>query len=127
MAAIYQRSIQPWESSGSIFTQGAHALGLSEELRFVDVFSLEETLPGGTLAMILVYPTVPNYEEQKEIDAKKRELGAEVEESPHAVWFSQKVQNACGPYALLHAVFNSRCRHRLGKPRVVLRHFWSTY
>jgi ubiquitin carboxyl-terminal hydrolase L3 len=127
MGVINERSIQPWESSGSIFTQGAHALGLSEELHFVDVFSLEESLPVGTLAVILVYPTVSNYEEQKRLDAKEYELGAEVHELPHAVWFPQKVQNACGPYALLHAVFNSTCRHRIGKPSVVSRRFWITF
>jgi hypothetical protein len=71
MGAINERSIQPWESSGSIFAQGARALGLSEELHFVDVFSLQESLPVGTLAVILVYPTVSSYEEQKELEAKK--------------------------------------------------------
>jgi hypothetical protein len=85
MGAINQRSIQPWESSGSIFTQGAHTLGLSEELHFVDVFNLEESLLVGTLAVILVYPTVSDYEEQKELDAKKHGLSAEVHELPHAV------------------------------------------
>lgn len=123
MAATKQRSIQPWESSGAIFTYGAHALGLSEELRFVDVFSLEDTLPSGTLAVILIYPTPPNYEEQRKLEAEKRKAGAREHEIPHAMWFQQRVQNACGAYALLHAVFNSACCKRLGKPDIVIECF----
>jgi ubiquitin carboxyl-terminal hydrolase L3 len=112
--------MQPWESSGTIFTQGAHALGLSRELCFVDVFSLEDTLPNGTLAVILVYPTPPNYEEQRQMSVEGHKIGAEEHEVPHAMWFQQRVQNACGPYALLHAVFNSTCYERLGNLSLIV-------
>lgn len=86
----------------------------------MDVFSLEETLPSGTLAVILVYPTPPDYEEQRQKVVKGHKFGAEEHEIPHAVWFQQRVQNGCGPYALLHAVFNSTCCEQLGNLSLVL-------
>jgi len=64
-------AIQPWESSPEIFTLAAHALRLLQDFRFVEVLSLEKSLPKSTIALVLVYPTPSNYETQK-MDCDKR-------------------------------------------------------
>ena len=113
------QSIQPWESSAEVFTSGAIQLGLSDKLHFEEVFSLEDSLPAQTVALILVYPTSSDYEEQKVKEATSLQGPADAKELQDldVLWLSQKVQNACGPYALFHAVFNSSSRHHVSKLR----------
>merc|ERR1711939_817412 len=99
------KSIQPWESSA-------------------EVFSLEDSLPAQTVALILVYPTSSNYEEQKAKEATSLQGSADAIElrDLDVLWLSQKVQNACGPYALFHAVFNSSSRHH---PKTLYSTSWN--
>lgn len=114
MARKYDRAIEPWESSPEIFTSAAHSLGLSEEFYFVDVLDLEGKLPQGTVALVLAYTTPDDYESQQELNATQARGIAWNGESFNVVWLSQKVQNACGPYALFHATFNSIGRDHVG-------------
>lgn len=119
MTRNYKQAINPWESSSEIFTAGAHSLGLSEEFRFEDVLGLAGPLPDGTVALVLVYITPDHYESQKARIASEDESGvATGRQDPNVVFLSQKVQNACGPYALFHAVFNSIARDHIGKLHV---------
>jgi ubiquitin carboxyl-terminal hydrolase L3 len=117
MARTYELAVKPWESSSEVFTKGARALGLSEDFHFEEVLGLEGPLPGGTIALVLTYITPADYETQK---SKSEDLlkttAAASEQDSTVVWLPQKVQNACGPHSLFHAVFNSNCRHHLGKP-----------
>lgn len=104
----YARTIQPWESTEDVFSNGAHELGLSSSLSFEPVF--EQVLPARTIALILIYPTPPDYEEKKEAEEAKSAQQPRITqaiEDCDVVWLSQKVQNACGPYALLHSIYNS--------------------
>jgi ubiquitin carboxyl-terminal hydrolase L3 len=116
MARTYKRAIKPWESSSEVFTDGAHELGLSKELHFEDVLELAGPLPERTVALILTYTTPADYERRREKDGdiRKTTAGAE-DQGPDVIWLSQDVQNACGPYALFHAIFNSNGRNHLGK------------
>jgi ubiquitin carboxyl-terminal hydrolase L3 len=117
VATDHLRSIQPWESSEEVFTSAASQLGLPETLLFREIWDLEDFLPSGTIALILVYPTAMDYEEQK----TKGSIPPDTSdyESDHrnldVTYLSQKVQNACGPYALFHAVFNSHARKCISK------------
>jgi ubiquitin carboxyl-terminal hydrolase L3 len=117
MARTYECAIKPWESSSDVFTAGAQELGLSEELHFEDVLGLENPLPRGTVALILIYITPENYESEKARHAAVDKSTATAEcQNLNVVWLPQNVQNACGPYALFHAVFNSNGRDHIGKP-----------
>ncbi|KAJ6591302.1 ubiquitin C-terminal hydrolase L3 [Mycena vulgaris] len=108
----------PLESDPEIFTDLVHALGV-HSLEFRDVLSIntEDLTPGGDLelplpvyAFILVYTTTREYEagiraeRQKERDEGRGYAGRGAEEP--AIWFEQTIRNACGMFAMLHAVAN---------------------
>lgn len=123
MTRHYEIAIKPWESSSEVFTAGGHSLGLSEELHFEDVLGLEGPLPEGTVALILVYITPDDYEDLAAVTASGDASGFATErQDDNVVFLSQRVQNACGPYALFHAVFNSIGRDHIGKLDARLDH-----
>lgn len=114
MTRKYKHTIQPWESTEEVFTDGAHELGVSKHFSFEPVL---DSLPARTIALILIYPTPSDYEEQKEAKETNhlRQPESQAIGPRDAIWLSQRVQNACGPYALLHAVLNSEAGHHLRK------------
>ncbi|KAJ7481811.1 ubiquitin carboxyl-terminal hydrolase [Mycena latifolia] len=108
----------PLESDPEIFTDLVRALGV-HSLEFRDVLSIstEELAPGGDLelphpvyAFILVYTTTREYEadlraeRQKARDEGRGYAGCGTDEP--AIWFEQTIRNACGLFAMLHAVSN---------------------
>lgn len=100
----YKKHYIPLESDPNIFTELMHGLGVSRSLRFIDVPSLDdETLDfiqRPILALILILPSCPAYEQrtiQGQITANCNEK---------VVWLKQTINNACGLYAILHAVCN---------------------
>ncbi|KAF1846086.1 ubiquitin carboxyl-terminal hydrolase, family 1 [Cucurbitaria berberidis CBS 394.84] len=108
---IYSKHFIPLESNPEVFTELIHKLGLSKSLSFHDVLSLDDPellafLPRPVYALILVFPTTAAYEER--IDQEEAELldyqGSGVDED--VVFFKQTINNACGLYAILHAVCN---------------------
>ncbi|KAF7342114.1 Ubiquitin carboxyl-terminal hydrolase [Mycena venus] len=108
----------PLESDPEIFTNLIQALGV-HSLEFQDVLSLDlaDLLPGGDLALsgpvhalILIFPTTEAYE--AELKAEKRIAHSEgTNYTGHGptepvIWFEQTIHNACGLYAILHAISN---------------------
>ncbi|KAK7019958.1 ubiquitin carboxyl-terminal hydrolase, partial [Favolaschia claudopus] len=108
----------PLESDPQIFTDLIRALGV-HSLQFHDVLSLDpsDLLPGGALALptpvyalILIFPTTEAYE--ADLKAAKRLAHAEGTNytgcgaKEPVVWFEQTIHNACGLYAILHAISN---------------------
>ncbi|KAJ7173075.1 ubiquitin carboxyl-terminal hydrolase [Mycena crocata] len=104
----------PLESDPSLFTQLINGLGV-HSLEFQDVLSLDSAdllptgcfaLPEPVYALVLIYPTPEDYEAQ--LAAERREeapyAGCGLEEP--VIWFDQTIHNACGLYAILHAVSN---------------------
>lgn len=95
----------PLESNPEVFSELAHTIGLSPVLQFHDVYSLTEPdllaiLPRPTLALVLLFPISEGYEED-------RKLGSESYSSRKNIqWFKQTIKNACGLFALLHALLN---------------------
>ncbi|KZO91090.1 cysteine proteinase [Calocera viscosa TUFC12733] len=105
----------PLESDPDVFTQLIHNLGVSKTLSFVDVLSLTDPnllafIPRPVLALILVFPDFGDYAAgyAKEQAGKPEYEGSGPGED--AVWFKQTIGNACGLYALLHAVCNGKAR-----------------
>ncbi|KAL2388993.1 hypothetical protein RJ035_002708 [Blastomyces gilchristii] len=99
----YKKHYIPLESDPEIFTELMHDLGVSSSLKFVDVCSLEEEelrlVQRPVLALILILPSCPAYE-HRTIEGQIIANRAEEE----VVWLKQTINNACGLYAILHAV-----------------------
>ncbi|KAJ7846035.1 ubiquitin C-terminal hydrolase L3 [Mycena olivaceomarginata] len=108
----------PLESDPDIFTKLIQEFGI-RSLEFQDVLSLDlaDLLPGGGLALptpvyalILIFPTTEAYE--AELKAAKRLAHSEgTHYTGHGpqepvIWFEQTIHNACGLYAILHAISN---------------------
>ena len=108
----YRKHFIPLESNPEVFTQLSHNLGASSSLRFQDVLSLEEPalFPRPALALILIFPTPPTYEDQKAKEEATDEECMEVGDEEDILWFKQTINNACGLYAILHALCNGDAR-----------------
>jgi ubiquitin carboxyl-terminal hydrolase L3 len=94
----YHKAFTPLESNPEIFTALSHELGLDPQLSFRDVLSLDEAIPYPTLAILLVLPASEVYEERR---ARLKNCSTSTAEM---IWFPQTINNACGLYAIIHAV-----------------------
>jgi ubiquitin carboxyl-terminal hydrolase L3 len=98
-------AVVPLESNPEVFTQFGRKLGLSPLLSFTDIYSLDDPdllsfLPRPMQAVILLFPVTTEYESFKDAEPVEKPDMREV------VWMKQIVKNACGLYALLHALLN---------------------
>ncbi|KAK3369351.1 ubiquitin carboxyl-terminal hydrolase, family 1 [Lasiosphaeria ovina] len=108
MPGPYRKHFLPLESNPEVFNELLHRLGASPELTFQDVFTLDEPnfLPRPALAVILVLPTTETYEARKTaLESSRPDYNGSGDGEP-VVWFRQTINNACGLYALLHALSN---------------------
>ncbi|KAH7067166.1 hypothetical protein FB567DRAFT_458180 [Paraphoma chrysanthemicola] len=115
----YRKHFIPLESNPEVFTELLHKLGVSPALEFQDVLSLDDPellafLPRPVLALILVFPTTSSYDNKVyEEDAERQPYSASHDDGD-VVFFKQTINNACGLYAILHAICNSEARSELG-------------
>ena len=106
----YAKSFIPLESDPMVFNDLMYDLGVSPSLAFVDVMSIEDpaslrVIPRPALALILVLPTSAEYERHRQ---ETKEV-VEVAEDPKVekvIFIRQTINNACGLYAMLHAICN---------------------
>jgi ubiquitin carboxyl-terminal hydrolase L3 len=111
----YRKHFIPLESNPDVFTTLIHKLGVPESLKFQDVLSLDDAellafLPRPAYALVLVLPATEQYE------ARVAEEDIHVEEGQprgDVLFFKQTINNACGLYAILHAVCNGKARETL--------------
>jgi ubiquitin carboxyl-terminal hydrolase L3 len=104
----------PLESNPIVFNRLIRRLGVPS-LSFFDVFSVDDPdllafVPRPALALILVAPTSKAYEEQVKKEESKRVPYEGFGDGEDVVWFKQTIGNACGLYAILHAVSNGEAR-----------------
>ncbi|KAI1345473.1 ubiquitin carboxyl-terminal hydrolase, family 1 [Xylaria sp. FL0043] len=112
---MYNKHFIPLESNPGLFTRLIHQLGVSSALSFYDVWSLDDPgllslVPRPVLALVIVFPTPGDYKDRL---AKEKDLAvnnASHVETEDVTWFKQTINNACGLYAILHAVANGRAR-----------------
>ena len=101
----YKKSYIPLESDPEIFTGLMHDLGASSALQFTDIWSLEDDdlgfIPRPILALILILPPCPIYEDQRE-----RQNVTAHDENGELAWMRQTINNACGLYGIIHSVCN---------------------
>jgi ubiquitin carboxyl-terminal hydrolase L3 len=112
---FYRKHFTPLESNPEIFTSLIHTLGVSPSLEFQDVLSLDDAdllafLPRPAHALILVFPTTDAYETRVE----KEDSLLTPYEAGDVVFFKQTINNACGLYAVLHAICNGSAVAELG-------------
>jgi ubiquitin carboxyl-terminal hydrolase L3 len=116
----YRKHFTPLESNPDVFTELIHKLGVSSCLSFQDVLSLEPELlgfvPRPIHALILVFPTTEEYERRVAIEDLNAEDVFDGRDEADVVFFRQTINNACGLYAILHAVCNGEARNSFGTP-----------
>lgn len=116
----YAKSFIPLESNPTIFTSLAHTLGAARTLAFHDVLSVDDPdllafLPRPAHALVLVLPTTQAYEKRvAEEEARLDEYSSCGAEEP-VFFLKQTINNACGLYALLHAICNGSAREEIGE------------
>ena len=111
----YSKHFIPLESDPDIFTSLIHDLGASPDLCFVDVWDIDDPaqlalIHRPVLALILVFPTSDIYERHKKSQKVDVESYGNGEGEEDILWFKQIINNACGLYAILHAVLNGDAR-----------------
>lgn len=91
-------------------------LGLSDDLEFYDVYSLDEPellshIPRPAHALLVIIPlTKPWDEERKAEDANQEDYAGFGANEP-VIWFQQTIGNACGSIGLLHSVINGPAKN----------------
>ncbi|CDF37373.1 unnamed protein product [Chondrus crispus] len=94
----------PLESNPEVLTGFGHALGVSPDLVFSDVWSLEllDMVPAPCHAVLLLFPLTPKLRNAEVADSTS------LTDSPDAPYFvRQTIGNACGTIALIHAALNA--------------------
>lgn len=114
-----RKSFLPLESNPAVFTELIHALGVSEKLVFHDVYSISDPdllalVPRPVYALVLVTPAFPEHDAAKAAEEQVREEYTGFGEDEPVVWFKQTIHNACGLYAILHAICNGVPRSYIG-------------
>lgn len=124
-SARLEKRFLPLESNPEVFTRLIKTLGV-QSLEFVDVYSLDEPdllamVPRPVLALILVFPTTndsylttDSYWRHRAQGDADREAYSGSGEDEDVVWYRQTIRNACGLYAILHAVSNGNARKYIG-------------
>ncbi|GAA5915502.1 ubiquitin carboxyl-terminal hydrolase [Sporobolomyces salmoneus] len=101
----------PLESNPQSFNAWSQSLGLNtSEYEFADVFGLDSDclswVKQPVKAVLMLFPVTKEYEQMRiEQDKKVEEDGVEGVED--VIYFKQTIGNACGTFALLHALSNS--------------------
>jgi ubiquitin carboxyl-terminal hydrolase L3 len=96
-----------------------HNLGLSKQLAFHDVFSIDEPellafVPRPAYALLLIFPVSETYEKFRVQEDKDRPEYEGHGPDEEVIWYKQTIGNACGLIGLLHGVSNGAARHHIG-------------
>jgi ubiquitin carboxyl-terminal hydrolase L3 len=109
----------PAENNPEVMNALAKKLGLSDDLTFYDVYSLDEPellaqIPRPAYALLVIVPMTPTWKQDRK--AEDAALGdptgyydggaaAKGGDEP-IIWFEQIIGDACGSYGLLHCAIN---------------------
>ncbi|KAK7969796.1 hypothetical protein PG988_008869 [Apiospora saccharicola] len=99
------------ENNPEVMTELATKLGLSSELQFYDVYSLDEPqllqhIPRPALALLAIIPLTPTWNTERHAEDREQPDYAGVGSQEPVIWFKQTIGNACGSIGLLHCAIN---------------------
>ena len=99
------------ENNPDVMNQLAKKLGLSSELQFYDVYSIDEPeqlahTPRPALALLVIIPLTPAWDQSRKAeDANKKSYTESGPDEP-VIWFKHTIGHACGSIGLLHSLIN---------------------
>lgn len=99
------------ENHPDVMNQLATKLGLSSELQFYDVFSLDEpelfaNVPRPALALLVIIPLTAAWDRSRKAEDAGKDLYTGSGPEEPVIWFKQTIGHACGSIGLLHSVVN---------------------
>ncbi|POS87977.1 hypothetical protein EPUL_000232 [Erysiphe pulchra] len=108
-----RKAFVPIENNPEVLSALSYSLGLSSELSFYDVFSIEDAdllafIPRPAIALLLVFPVSKAYEEFR-LYEEQNDLNYD-KASQDIIWYKQTIHNSCGIMAILHALSNGEPR-----------------
>ena len=91
--------------------QLALKLGLSSELQFYDVYSLDGSeqlahIPRPALALLVIIPLTPAWDQSRKAEDANKEHCTDSGPNESVIWFKQIIGHACGSMGLLHSLIN---------------------
>ena len=109
--SLSRHSSQMVENNPDVMNQLATKLGLSSDLQFYDVYSLDvpellKHIPRPAFALLVIIPLTPAWDRSRKAeDADKVPYTGSGPDEP-VIWFKQTIGHACGSIGLLHSVIN---------------------
>ncbi|RKF63477.1 Ubiquitin carboxyl-terminal hydrolase isozyme L3 [Erysiphe neolycopersici] len=109
-----RKAFVPIENNPDVLSALIHRLGLSSELSFYDVFSIDDAdllsfIPRPAIALLLVFPVSKAYEEFRS-NEDQNNPDYDIKGTQDVIWYKQTIRNACGIMAILHAASNGESR-----------------
>ncbi|KFY22999.1 hypothetical protein V491_02671, partial [Pseudogymnoascus sp. VKM F-3775] len=99
------------ENNPDVMDQLAAKLGLSSDLQFYDVYSLDQDqlshIPRPALALLVIIPLTPSWDRNRKAEDAAKEPYTGSGPNEPVIWFKQTIGHACGSIGLLHSIFNS--------------------
>ncbi|PYI36099.1 putative ubiquitin carboxyl-terminal hydrolase [Aspergillus indologenus CBS 114.80] len=98
------------ENNPDVMNQLAAKLGLSPELQFYDVYSLDPEqlahIPRPALALLVIIPLTPAWDQSRKAEDANTEPYTKSGPDEPVIWFKQTIGHACGSIGLLHCLIN---------------------
>lgn len=118
------------ENNPEVMTSLVHKLGLSPELAWHDVYSLDDPslldfVPRPAHALLLVFPVSSAYNKAREEEDSSLPEYAGTGPEEEVLWFRQTIGNACGLMGILHATCNGMTRDLIGMSSISMLQVYS--
>jgi ubiquitin carboxyl-terminal hydrolase L3 len=99
------------ENNPDVMNELAARLGLSSELQFYDVYSLDELelladIPRPVLALLVIIPLTPAWDRNRKAEDADKEPYTGFGSDEPVIWFKQTIGHACGSIGVLHSAIN---------------------
>lgn len=99
------------ENNPDVMNQLATKLGLSTDLQFYDVYSLDHPeqlahIPRPALALLVIIPLTPAWDQSRKTEDADRKAYTGYGPDEPVIWFKQTISHACGSIGLLHCLIN---------------------
>lgn len=111
-----RKTVIPLENNPEVFTHLIRSLGVSPQLGFHDIYSLDPELlsfiPRPVHSIIFIAPSDVYFKlhgENPDVDVKDLTYTGHGESEP-VTWFPQTIGNSCGLMALLHCISNGTAK-----------------